>query len=228
VRYPDEWRREARADARRRYPRGLVRELVGIVERGPGFRDAHARRWFPRWLWSWAAEELLLLRPVEPLPHKIIRDAAQEIYRPLHEAMALWGRMPAEARRYIAGQMSPLPTGGDLGAALDEHRKHREAATEEIQRFLVQLTAAAGGAAVHAGARIKAPRREGDALRRLAEVWLDATGRPPTVTKNPDTSARGGAFRGFAHAAMAPIWPGMGSIDGLIDKVIAEFRARRR
>ena len=72
-----------------------------------------------------------------------------------------------------------------------------------------------------------APDRSlGGPIRDLAQIWLDATGHAPTRTWNEYSGTRSGPFPAFVYAAIAPLWPEAGTVDGLIDGVCTEFRSR--
>ena len=94
---------------------------------------------------------------------------------------------------------------------------------------LAALAASAERAAelAHQAVRRGAPERGlGAAIKDLGWIWLDATGHAPTRTWNEYSGTRSGPFPAFVYAAIAPLWPEAGTVDGLIDGVCTEFRSR--
>ena len=201
---------EVRTEARRRvaalYRPDVVRRIRGSIELGPGFRDDNARRTFPGRLWTWAAEEMLSLQFGQTTPPKGAGRALEQFYSAVRKATHYWVNMPEEQKRWIAMH---LP-----------YQRAADDAVGGITLALSDILAAADGAEVWQSAMAQAPRREKYALERLAEVWRDSTGTRPTRTVDVSTSRRVGAFMDFAYEAMLPLFPDMGSIDGLIEQLV--------
>ena len=209
------------------FPGRKVRELAAIVA-GRRFRNETAALEFPTRICYWA---LLCLseegrfkssRPKRPSSASRrdelldISRLAGDIFCRANELRDRLRALPLQSRIEfgIASHPHDLTTFDGLLAAtatrkfLDMDQSAKSAA-EKISR------------GVRSGKPERALKRP---LLQLAHIWKDATGHQPTVSISPTTRKRGGRFKKFAHAAIAPLWPGAGSIDGLLQEVCTEFR----
>jgi hypothetical protein len=212
---------QARGRAAELYPRSLVRELAGIVQEGPGFDDETARRRFPKRLWEWAAETLRHAQyPVRP-PPKAAGRPLEHFYGTIRKAVHEWVDMRDDLRRWIAlHAATPSPLTGDPAADNASLDGATEDALEQISRCLAYLAQAADAAEINHDVRKSIPPRgrERHAVESLAALWTEATDKRPTRTIDK-FGGRSGPFVDFVYKAMLPIYPDMGSIDGLIDQI---------
>jgi hypothetical protein len=250
-----DWRgtKEGRA-ALQAFPGKKMRELAALVEPRPGFRDAAARRRFATnvrlWARRWLDQERRHKRRRRPKPTTpaLRRDAlrklggkAASIAKRTAALREQLHKLPDEARDLLATAMdtpsfadgaSPFSGLAPEARRWAEGRDMLRALDRSLTRAagrLVALAAAAERAAdlAHEAVRRGAPDRSlGAVIEDLAQIWLDATGRAPTRSWDDDRVERYGPFPDFVYAAIAPLWPGAGSVDGLIDDVCTEFRSR--
>jgi hypothetical protein len=249
-----DWRgtKEGRA-ALRAFPGRKVRELAALVEPRPGFRDAAARRRFATavrlWAHLWLCQERRHKRwRPEPTTPAVRRDSLCELAEKAARA-AQWAAescdglrtLPDEARDLLAANtdtIGSLDEASPFSSLSPEARRWAEGrdtlrALEgilaESAGRLAALAAAAERAADSAHKVVRRGRRDrslGPAVKDLAQIWLDATGRAPTRTWDEYRRKRAGPFPAFVYAAIAPLWPKAKSVDGLIDNVCTEFRSR--
>jgi hypothetical protein len=115
----------------------------------------------------------------------------------------------------------PLPSGS---ARAGEPRAAWLGELDRAHRQLLRLARGieAGRSALQgrSGPRPRAVHRA--AIHDLAQLWLEMTGKRPT-RRNDDQGKRAGPFRDFARAAMARVWPGVQSLDGLIDEACSQL-----
>ena len=251
-----EWRgTKAGRAALQAFPGRKVRELAALVEPRPGFRDMAARRRFATnvrlWAHFWLCQERRYRRwRPKPTTPALRRDAlcklAEDAASIAKCVAALRERLhglPDEARNLLA---ITIDTTGFADAAsplakLAPDARRLVEGLDALRVFDTDLAAAAGrlkalersaecaaGVADQAVRRGKPKRPLGDAIKGLAQIWLDATGHPPTRIWDEYREERYGPFRDFVYAAVAPLWPEGGSVDGLIDAVCTEFRSRSR
>jgi hypothetical protein len=154
---------------------------------------------------AWAAlkpAELEALRPHLPRPDA--RGEAQAPEAPSHAEPGL-----AQAMADVARQNEPLRA---WLQALD--RMHRQLAW-------LARAAEAGRDAVKGDPGPRTRDLHRNAILDFARLWFEATGSWPTRRVDRQ-GQRSGSFRDFVHAAMRPIWPGLPSVDGLIDEVCSQ------
>ena len=223
------WQSTARAEARKQtaklYTRDIVRRMRGFIDTGPGFFNDDARRTFPSRLWAWASEEMLSVQFGQVIPPKESARELDKFYRSVHKAVSYWVDMPDHIKFWVARHD---PDRSAMTGNPTADRKAIETAAElslqKIALALSWLEQTADGALSDQATSVNSPRREGYALERLADLWVDWTGKKPTRTIDVGTGKRVGAFVDFAYDALYPMFPEMGSIDGLIDKVTNKNR----
>ena len=239
-----DWRgtKEGRA-ALQAFPGKKLRELAALVEPRPGFRDAAARRRFATdvrlWAHRWLCQERRYKRwqpkPTTPTIRRdnlrrLARDAksaakrtaaSRERLRTLpdgaRDLLATMTDTPAKARRRKASPFAGLSPEARRWAesldALGALEGHLAVAAGRLAALAVAAERAADSA--HEAVRPGAPDRSlGGPIRDLAQIWLDATGHAPTRTWNEYSGKRSGPFPAFVYAAIAPLWPEAGTVDG--------------
>ena len=202
------------------------------------------------WAHLWLCDERRhKKRRPKPSTPKKRRDSLEELSREagsvagkITELSELLYKLPDEARDLLAVSTDPIDL-PDITSPLTklapdtrlwaEGRNTLRTCYRDLVLAAARLHALASSAQRGAdvaddAVRPGAPKRDlGDPIRDLACIWLDATGHPPTRTWDEySRHALAGRFRAFVYAAIAPLWPEAGTVDGLIDGVCTEFRSR--
>ena len=182
-------------------------------------REEHS----PSRLWAWASEELLSVQFGQVIPPKESHAELKKFYNSVHKVITYWNTMDDDIKLWVA-MHTPEKSEMTGNPLVDKEEAERRAglALKKIPLVLSWLVQTADGALSDQVTSVNSPRREGYALKRLADLWVDSTGRRPTRTVHVGTGRREGAFVDFAYDGLYPMFPQMGSIDGLIEGVVQQ------
>lgn len=193
--------------AREIYTDALVQEIAAKL---PAFADETHAGEFPLLVHGWAAEALLVRRRDgdSSASGAQLRTA---IRRPLRSLLAALNELSQQARDELPFSLMPSDVKA-LDAVLEGHRRSRE-----LQASLAQLDEA-----------LSAPRRPGRPpkkhLRMEIELFLKlcvyVTAKSPRRIVRQDKSGQGSYetswFHEVVYIAFPPLWPKLGSVNGLI------------